>query len=333
MNMKFRVPFIALALAVAIGISVLPRLSNAVEGSDDAMEAALAVAASADTSTAAAVTAQESVVISPSDKPLERKAKLERNWVLYNDGTTVWALYKGAGQIVCVTTPCPTNVETFIKKRAVQTMSFFTAFKANFRIITVNPDRLARFTVGDPITSTDGLTADMFVKRPYLAYRLVKAQGSPAVYLDDGEKLRPIVHEKVFKNLGLDFKDVETIAANLLGQKPVGTVVTADTVFTEPVEVQTTEARKTVEDVKSRLGETMMKQVKNAIIKAGEQYFMLTKQGKRLIAPAQQEQISQRLKLDLSKAVEVTTEEAAVIPTMATVTAVTPAAEVSVSAQ
>lgn len=331
--MKFRVPFIALALAVAIGISVLPRLSNAVEGSDDAMEAALAVAASADTSTAAAVTAQESVVISPSDKPLERKAKLERNWVLYNDGTTVWALYKGAGQIVCVTTPCPTNVETFIKKRAVQTMSFFTAFKANFRIITVNPDRLARFTVGDPITSTDGLTADMFVKRPYLAYRLVKAQGSPAVYLDDGEKLRPIVHEKVFKNLGLDFKDVETIAANLLGQKPVGAVVTADTVFTEPVEVQTTEARKTVEDVKSRLGETMMKQVKNAIIKAGEQYFMLTKQGKRLIAPAQQEQISQRLKLDLSKAVEVTTEEAAVIPTMATVTAVTPAAEVSVSAQ
>jgi hypothetical protein len=167
MNMKFRVPFIALALVVAIGISVLPRLSNAVEGSDDAMEAALAVAASVDTSSAAAVTAQESVVISPSDKPLERKAKLERNWVLYNDGATVWALYKGAGQIVCVTTPCTANVETLIKKRAIQTMSFFSAFKANFRIITVNPDRLARFTVGDPITSTDGLTADMFVKRPY----------------------------------------------------------------------------------------------------------------------------------------------------------------------
>jgi hypothetical protein len=181
----------------------------------------------------------------------------------------------------------------------------------------------------------DQRTADMFIKRPYMAYRLVKTQGSPAVYLDDGDKLRPIVHEKVFKNLGLDFKDVETVAASLLAGKPVSSAVTADTVFTEPVEVQTTEARKAVAEVKSRLGDDMMKKVKDAVIKAGEQYYLLTKQGKRPIpaAPAQREQVSQKLRLDLSKAVEVTASEAAAIPTTAEVTAATPVAEVTVSAQ
>lgn len=335
--MEQRSKLLLASLALVLGAAAIPFISNAREGEDDALEAALAVAATAnvDSSVAAATVSQEAVVIKPEDSPLERKAKLERNWVLYNDGTTVWALYKGAGQIVCVTTPCPTNVETVIKKRAVQTMAFFTAFKANFRIITVNADRLAKFGTGDPITSTEGLTADMFIKRPYLAYRLVKAQGSPAVYLDDGSKLRPIVHEKVFKNLGLDFKDVETVAASLISSKQVGSAVTADTVFTEPVEVQTTAARKAVEEVKSRLGDDMLKRVKDAVIKAGEQYYLLTKQGKRPIpaAPASREQVSQKLRLDLSKAVEVTAEEAAVIPTTAEVTAATPVAEVSVAAQ
>lgn len=327
-----------LALVLALGTAAVPYLSSAREGEDDALEAAIAVAASTgvEASVATAVTSQEAVEIKPDDSPLERKEKLDRNWVLYNDGTTVWALYKGAGQIVCVTTPCPTNVETVIKKRAVQTVGFFTAFKANFRIITVRSERLAKFATGDPITSTEGLTADMFIKRPYLAYRLVKTQGSPAVYLDDGSaEVKPVVSEKVFKNLGLDFKDVETVAATFLSQKRVGAAVTGDTVFTEPVEVQTTVARKAVDEVKSRLGNDMMKRVKDAVIKAGEQYFLLTKQGKRPIPvpAAQREQVSQRLKLDLSKAVEVTASEAAAIPTVAEVTAATPVAEVTVSAQ
>lgn len=326
-----------LALVLALGTAAVPFLSSAREGEDDALEAAIAIAASTgvETSVATAVTSQEAVEIKPDDSPLERKEKLERNWVLYNDGTTVWALYKGAGQIVCVTTPCPMSAETAIKKRAIQTMSFFTAFKANFRIITVSPERLSRFAAGEPITSTEGLTADMFIKRPYMAYRLVKTQGSPAVYLDDGDKLRPIIHEKVFKNLGLDFKDVETIAASVLASKPVSSAVTADTVFTEPVEVQTTAARKSGEEVRSRLGEDMMKKVKDAVIKAGERYYLLTKQGKRPIPTnvEQREQLSQRLRLDLSKAVEVTASEAAAIPTIAEVTAATSMAEVSASAQ
>ncbi len=328
-----------LALVLALGTAAVPYLSSAREGEDDAMEAAIAIAASTgvEASVATAVASQEAVEIKPDDSPLERKEKLERNWVLYNDGTTVWALYapqlidcggveEGRPQV------CPQQV---IQKRAIQTIAFFTAFKANFRIITVNPDRLARFTTGDPITSTAGLTANMFIKRPYLAYRLVKTQGSPAVYLDDGEKLRPIVHEKVFKNLGLDFKDVETIAASLLASKPVSSAVTADTVFTEPVEVQTAVARKAVAEVKSRLGNDMMKKVKDAVIKAGERYYLLTKTGKRPIPtnPEQREQLSRRLKLDLSKAVEVTASEAAAIPTTAEVTAATPVAEVTVSAQ
>lgn len=335
--MKSNVRLWLLALVLALGTAAAPLLSNAREGEDDALEAALALAVSTgvDSSAASAVVAQEAVEVKPDDSPLERKAKLDRNWVLYNDGAAVWALYKGTSQIVCVTTPCPTNVEVTIQKRQVQTMSFFTAFKANFRIITVNADRLAKFTTGDPITSTDGLTADMFIKRPYLAYRLVKAANSAAVYLDDGSKLRPIIHEKVFKNLGLDFKDVETVAASVIGSMQQGSAVTADTVFTEPVEVQTTAARKAVAEVKSRLGDDMLKRVKDAVIKAGQQYFLLTKEGKRPIpaAPASREQVSQKLRLDLSKAVEVTAEEAAVIPTVAEVTAATPAADLSVSAQ
>jgi hypothetical protein len=310
------------SLVAAIGVATVPYYFIRAEES-----------ATVAADTTASVQAQENVVVSPTDKPLERKQKLERNWVLYNDGTTVWALYKGTSAITCVTTPCPATAEHSITKRAIQTMSFFTAFKANFRIVLVGADRLSRITTGDPITSVDGLTADMFIKRPYNAYRLVKAQGSPAVYLDDGSQLKPVVSEKVFKNLGLDFKDVETVAASWLSQKPVTSAVTADTVFSEDVAVQSTAIRKTLDDVKSRLGPDMLKKIKDAAIKVGERYFLMTKNGKRPIPPAQEHQVSERLNLDLSKAVEVTAEEAAAIPTVAEVTPATPVAEVNTSAQ
>ena len=316
-----------LALVAAVGIATIPALLRA-EDSDTVSNIPIS-------SDKISSQAQENVVISPTDKPLERKEKLARHWVLYNDGTAVWALYAPrlidcGGIVVGTPQTCPPQV---IQKRAVQTMSFFTAFKANFQVKLVNPERLARFTTGAPITSMDGLTPGMFIKRPYLAYRLVKAANSAAVYLDDGAKLRPIVHEKVFKNLGLDFKDVETVAATEISNKPIEAAVMADTVLDESVEVKTTAARKTVEEVKSRLGTDMLKKVRDAVVKAGQQYFLMTKNGKRPIPPAQENQLSQKLHLDLSKSVEVTAEEAAAIPTVAEVTTATTQAEVNTSAQ
>lgn len=311
--------FSALALGLAVVVGLAPQLGRA---------------QSTGTEATAAVEAQESVVVSTSDAPLVKVAKLRRNWVLYNDGTTVWALYRGSSTTPCSTTPCPANVT--ITKRAVQTMSFFTAFKANFRIVQVSAERMARFATGDPITSTEGLTAEMFIKRPYFVYRLLKAANSSAVYLSDGSTRRAVVHEKVFSNLGLSFSDVETVPTTQLTALPEATTVTADTAFDEDIVVSTTNLRKRFEEVKERLtSSNRLQRVRDALVKqiGTNDYYLITKNGKRPIRAAVAELVSQRLGIDLSRAVEVTAEEVTAMPTQAEVTTATPVAEVNVSAQ
>lgn len=310
--------FGALAVALGVAVSVAPQLGSAQAAAD----------------ASASVEAQESVVVTPTDAPLIKVAKLRRNWVLYNDGATVWALYVGA-PVPCTAQPCPADARA-ITKRAIQTMGFFTAFKANFRIVLVQPERLARFATGEPITSTDGLTPEMFIKRPYFVHRLLKAANSAAVYLSDGATKRAVVHEKVFSNLGLSFSDVETVPASELGALSDGSTVTAETSFDEEIVVSTTNLRKRFEEVRERLSTSgKLQRVRDAIVKqiGSNDYYLVTKNGKRPIRAAVAEAVSQRLGIDLSRAVEVTAEEVAAMPTQAEVTAATPVAEVNASAK
>lgn len=317
-----RFTWLGLSLVLA-GVVVIPMLLKA-------ENVASSLSTTSDT-VATVNNAQEEVTLSDSDTPLIRKVKLSRNWHLYNDGTTVWALYKGSNPCGNATSSsCGVSVLT---KRAVQTMNFFTAFKANFRILRVAPERLTKFTTGEPITSVDGLTPEMFVKRPYLTYRLVKAVGKAAVYLFDGQKLKPIIHEKVFNNFGWNFSDVETLSATELSAYPVVESVTAETVFNDDVVAETSQLRENWDEVKARLqSANRLQKVKDAVIKAvnSNDYYLLTANGKRKI---NSNQVASKLKIDLSKAVEVMPEELVAIPTQAVVTEATPVAEVNVSAK
>ncbi|MBU0540450.1 hypothetical protein KKC31_02195 [Patescibacteria group bacterium] len=239
-------------MTLALSLSLVP-------GSLHAEEPALIDAGTA-------VSADEDVVVSSSDEPLERQAKLKRAWVVYRekDDSHIYAITKDK------------------QKREIQTLSFFTAFNANYHVLVVAPGRLSSFTAGDPITSTDGLKAEDFHKAPFRC-RLVKVAGNSAVYLVCFGKKRLVIREGVFHRFGWEFRDVETVTQAELDAMATETDVDETTVFEEEIAVEKSAQRQLRNQLKERLNLRGKAKVRDRLVKAigRPEVYVITPDGKR----------------------------------------------------
>lgn len=251
--------------------------------------------------------AEESVVVSSTDDALTRQAKLKRAWVVYREigSPTLYALTKTK------------------QKRAIQTLEFFSAFNANYHVRVVAQGRLANFTTGEPITSTQGLNPDDFIKAAW-RWRLVKVANKPAVYLitPDGKR-RVVVAQGVFHRFGWEFRDVETISETELNSYTEDSAISDDTMFEEEVNVDTTHKRLTREGLMKRLSLKGKNVVRQRLVKAiGDTnvYLIMPDGTRRRLAS---EAAANRLRLNLKDVTEVTSEELNAIPEASVITETT----------
>ncbi|MFH1866682.1 MAG: hypothetical protein ABIJ81_01205 [Patescibacteria group bacterium] len=241
---------------------------------------------------------EEQVVISTSDQPLERQAKLKRAWIVYRevDSSDIYALMKSGG------------------KRAIKTLDFFTAYNANYHIKIVKKGRLDNFITGDPITSMDGLSPEDFIKAPG-KHRLVKVKNKAAVYLITPEgKKRVIIAEGVFHRFGWEFRDVEEISATELNSIPEDSAITDNTIFDEEIEVDTTHKRLEREKLNKRLnlrGKTM---IRHRLVKAFDNpdVYVIDGQGRKHKITS--EKAANKYRMNLHDITEVTQEELDAFP-------------------
>ncbi|MBD3251109.1 hypothetical protein GF380_01405 [Candidatus Uhrbacteria bacterium] len=236
--------------------------------------------------------AEDDVILEEGDTPLERYAKLRRTWVVYRevDSAQIYAI---------------THDKT---KRAIQTLDFFTQYNANYRIQLVKVGRLAEIQDGEPLTTMDGFNPEDYRKRPWRC-RLVKASTDPAVYLVCGNKKRVIVREGVFHRYGWEFRDVETVDQTELDAYDTGAELNEETVFTQDVEVETTENRKLRERIMERLrlrGKTL---IRNRLIKSVDdpKVYFITRNGE--LRHIEDETVVYRFGLDLGDVTEVSADE------------------------
>ncbi|MFA4937029.1 MAG: hypothetical protein WC575_01900 [Patescibacteria group bacterium] len=247
---------------------------------------------------------EEEVVISTNDLPLERQAKLKRAWIVYREinSSTIYALTK-------------TNT-----KRAIQTLAFFTAFDANYHIKLVKLGRLDNFTLGDPITTVEGLNPEDFTKAPG-RFRLVKVANNAAVYLvtPNGKK-RVIIAAGVFHRFGWEFRDVEVISQSVLDALPTDTSVTDDTVFDEEVEVNTTHQRQEREKLQTRLKLKNKTQIRQRLVKAidNPNVYVIDGQGRKHLITS--EKAMNKYRMNMHDITEVTQEELDAFPDSTAVT-------------
>lgn len=164
---------------------------------------------------------REDAVIDSSDTPANRAKKLKNYWALYRES--------GSDKVYAITTS-----ET---KREIQTMSFFTAFNANFGIRLVTKGALDAFPTGDAITSTVGLDLTSF-KKAAQNCRLMKVVNNPTVYLVCLKTKRIISNEKTFRQFGWDFADVWKVSADELNAFIAGEMITESTMFDQSVLVE-----------------------------------------------------------------------------------------------
>ncbi|MEW6610954.1 MAG: hypothetical protein AB1352_05035 [Patescibacteria group bacterium] len=254
-------------------------------------------------STSSTSLVEEDVIIQDGDQPLERQAKLRRTWVVYRevDSPSIYAITRKQS-------------DGKHHKREIQTLAFFTKFHANYLIKLVAKGRLDAFPTDGPITSVDNLNPADFVKAPW-RYRLVKAAHSTAVYLvtPDGRR-RVIIAEGVFHRFGWEFRDVETISETELMSIPEDTAVTDATVFSEDVNIDTTQKRLTTEQIIKRLNLQRKLTVRQRLIKAigsPDIYIIDAKGVKHRIVS---EVAALKNRLNLKATTEVTQEELAAIP-------------------
>ncbi len=247
---------------------------------------------------------EEEVVISSNDQPLERQAKLRRAWIVYREvnSDTIYAL---------------TKTKT---KRAIQTLAFFTAFDANYHIKLVKEGRLDNFTLGEPITTIEGLNPDDFIKAPG-RYRLVKVAGKTAVYLvtPNGKK-RVIIAAGVFHRFGWQFRDVETIPQTELDAMTTDTTITDSTVFEEEVVVDTTYKRQERERLNERLRLLNKTQIRHRLVKAidNPNVYIIDGQGRKHLITS--EKAMNKHRMNMHDITEVTQEELNAFPDAASIT-------------
>ena len=197
--------------------------------------------------------AEEDVVASPDDAPLERYAKFRRSWVVYREASST--------QIYAITSDH--------MKREIQTLEFFTAFDANYLIKIVRPGRLEDLETGDPITSVEGLDPADFFKRPWRC-RLVKTESDSAVYVVCGTKKRVIVREGVFHRYGWEFRDVEIVTEEELDALEDGDELNEETVFEEDVEIDSTEKRHLRERLQERMDLQGKDNIRERLVKTAD---------------------------------------------------------------
>lgn len=246
---------------------------------------------------------EEEVIISEADQPLDRQAKLRRTWAVYRevDSPSIYAITRKQS-------------DGKHHKKEIQTLAFFTKYNANYLIKLVAKGRLEAFPTDAPITSVEGHNPADFVKAPW-RYRLVKAANSKAVYLvtPDGRR-RVIIAEGVFHRFSWEFRDVETVPETELVAMPEDQAVTDSTVFTEEVNIDTTQKRLTAEQITKRLNLQRKLTVRQRLIKAigsPDIYIIDAKGIKHKIAS---EVAAARNRLNLKTTTEVTQEELAAIP-------------------
>ena len=247
--------------------------------------------------TTASGNASEQLVASPTDKPLERQAKLERSWTVFRE--------KGSTQICAITKDG--------KKREIQTLAFFTAFDANYMIKLVADGRLDAMPTGDPITSMEGLKPEDFRKAPPMC-RLVRTEEHPAVHLMCGNERRVILREGVFHQFGWEFRDVETVPTSEINATTETAAIDEQTIFEEGVEVQGTENRELREHLTERLNLQGKNQVRTRLVKPighPEVYVIMPDGTKRHIADMEAVRAH---KLNLRQTTEVTEDEIAAFP-------------------
>ena len=250
----------------------------------------------------------EQVVATSGDSPSVRAAKLARYWSLYRE--------TGSDKIYAITT---SNT-----KREIQTLAFFTAFDSNFGIKLMPKGSLDQFTVGDAITSTEGLNPADFRKAPQPC-RLIKSADKPAVYLACLGIKRVIINEKAFKQFGWDFKHVMTTSTSSLTTMKDGDPVSESTVFDQGVTIDTsgipamsptserpkpstTQPQSTpkVNGLTSTKGARLVKLSTNSRI------FIITSDGKRHLLTNMD--VVKVLKIDLSKVQTVTEDQLKAYP-------------------
>ncbi|MDA1038380.1 MAG: hypothetical protein O2877_01675 [bacterium] len=234
----------------------------------------------------------ESIVVAPTDTPLERQAKLHRAWTVYREkgSTQIWAIRK--------------EEKT---KHEVQTLEFFSAFDANYHVLLVADGRLDQFIVGDPITSNN-LNPEDWRKQPFRC-RLVKAEENPAVYLVCQNKKRVVLREGVFHRFGWEFRDVEKISDEELSSFETDDEIDEETLFEEEVEVDSTEKRSLREQIKKRLELKGKDEVRARLIKQHDkpEVFVIMPNGKLRHIKSLEE--ARRHKLKLKETTEVSGDE------------------------
>lgn len=251
----------------------------------------------------ASTSAEEEVIISDTDQPLDRQAKLRRTWAVYRevDSPSIYAITRKQS-------------DGKHHKKEIQTLAFFTKYNANYLIKLVAKGRLENFPTDAPITSVDALNPADFVKAPW-RYRLVKAANNKAVYLvtPDGKR-RVVIAEGVFHRFGWEFRDVETVAETELAALPEDAAVTDSTVFSEEVDIDTTQKRLTAEQITKRLNLQRKLTVRQRLIKAIGSPDIYIIDAKGLRHKIASEAAALRHRLNLKTTTEVTQEELAAIP-------------------
>ncbi|MBU1038949.1 hypothetical protein KKC17_01810 [Patescibacteria group bacterium] len=246
----------------------------------------------------AVTTEAENVIISEQDAPLVRQAKLKQAWVIYREvgSQDIYALTKNK------------------TKRAIKTLDFFTAYNANYHLKVVAKDRLTAYATAEPINSETILNPEDFIKAGW-HWRLIKAQGDPAVYLlaPDGTK-KPILAEGVFHRFGWEFRDVEELTKEAVAALPTGTTITDNTLFDEEIIVSSTNQRLEKETLQKRLELKGKTQVKTRLIKAigDNKVYVMDGQGNKHLVT--NEKAAQKFKLNFKNITEVTAQELKALP-------------------
>lgn len=235
---------------------------------------------------------EEDLVVSSDDTPLVRLAKLRRSWHVYRemDSDVIYAI--GSDRT----------------KHQINTLDFFTAFDANYKVKLVPEGALDAYETGNPITDASIIRAEDYLKAP-MRCRLVRSGEDPAVYLACGAEKRVILRESAFHQNGWEFRDVEVVPQEQVDELTDGEAVTEGTVFDEEVEVDTTVMRETRERLSKRMSLQGKTQVRDRLVKAtgDNKVYLVTPDGMR--RHVENEEVANRLGLNLRGIIEIPPSE------------------------
>lgn len=239
----------------------------------------------------------EDTTVSSSDTPAVRLKKLAKYWAVYRE--------LGSDKMYAITTSGT--------KREIQTLTFFTKIDSNFGMRLMPKGSLDQFAAGEAITSVDGLDFSSFRKLAQPC-RLIKTADKPVVYLACLGIKRAVQSEKAFRLFGWDFKQVQTASVQDVDGMKVGESVSESTVFEQGIQIDTAgmkqEPQKSDEKQMGQSASSELIVIKGSRVvkvQGSTKMFLITADGKRHYLPNMQ--IVKALKIDLSKAQVITTQQ------------------------